>query len=211
MTQADWKMFMELVQAVDETTCGKPRSENAMKIMFSALMPFDLEQVRKALMQFAVSQKLNVMAKPADIISALTGDSSERSAIAWREFLRVVQIYGYYDSVRFSHPAFHYVVEQLGGWERVSQEYMRMSESDLHFREKGFRELFELGLKHATWDNVRPYLAGFYENDNRSKGLTEYAPPIIEASTGQKLDRLALMDRVTSKAELPSVTLSPIS
>lgn len=183
---------MELIQSTDELTTGKYRSENAIKLMFHLLAEYELTDIAKAITEVAKTRKFTTPIQPADIIEQMEGSAAERSAVGWRVFLRAVERMGYYDSVRFPHPAYHYVVEQLGGWQKVSEEYMSLTDKELQFREKQWRQLFELGMRIATWENTRAYLPGFYEIDNGSRGFAEYMPPILDTSTGQHLERQAL-------------------
>lgn len=185
---------------------GNPRTEAGLKIMFAALRRFELEDILDVVTHHVATK--NYPIKPSDVVSALEGDASDKSAIAWRNFLRALNRWGYYDSVRFPDPATHYVVMQMGGWERLSREYNDLDDREIQFREKGWRQLYEVGLKVATWENVPPYLVGNFERENREGGYLKHIPPVKEIATGKDIPHDALpMPKKQAAVELPSVTL----
>lgn len=192
MKQEDWTKFCELIQGADETITGKFRTEKALSLMFTGLMKYELADIAAAILDYVGTQKLPVPINPAEIISRIQGDKTERSALAWRHFLQAVDRYGVYDSVRFPDPAFHFAIDQLGGWERVSEEYIDLTDKERQFREKNFRQLYEIGLREATWDNVQRYLPGRYERENVAGGHDQFIPPVIDTKGNRELDRLAL-------------------
>lgn len=192
MKTQDWSKFLELIQATDELMTGKPRSETAIKLLFYDLRDRELSDIVQAVNECRKSHKFNTNIKPADILEKLDMATGDQSALAWRLFLRAVDRHGVYDSIRFPHPAFHYAIEQLGGWERVSAEYIELTDHERQFREKDFRQFFEIGLRVATWDNTRQHLPGFYERDNLSRGYHDALPGVVDASTGREIQREAL-------------------
>ena len=189
MTDNDWKEFAALVVASDEMLGLKSRSVTSIRLMFQVLGGYRLDDVRRAVE--AHIRKSPYYVKPADIISFLDGTANERSGVAWRTFLRAVYERGHTDSVRFPDPAFHYAIEQLGGWMHVCAVYSELEERELHFRAKEWRQLYEVGERVASWIyepgkmRVQPYFVGFFEADNRAKGYISFIPPVIEVSTGR--------------------------
>lgn len=180
-----------MIRGADEAMkTGSPRSEGGLKIMFAALQQYSLDQIIAAVTHHVATQ--NYPIRPADITAAIEGKSEDKSAIAWRIFLDAIHKCGYYDSVRFQAPAFHYVIEQLGGWERASEAYMNMTDKELGYREKSWRELFEVGMKVATWDNVRAWLPGNIERENRERGYHQHIPAVREIGTGKQITQAAL-------------------
>ena len=197
MTESqDWQAFCDIIRASDEVTAGRTRNVLALGMMFRVLERYSLADIARAVDEHIRRNKFAVT--PADIIQTLEGDSADRAAVAWTSFLRALDRYGYYDSVRFPEPAYHYVVQQLGGWERLSHEWHDLTERDLQFRRSEWCRLYEVGLRVASWNGdpgkvaVPRYLCGYYERDNREGGYLDFIPEVVEVATGNRIDRNAL-------------------
>jgi hypothetical protein len=192
----DWKVFCNLIHAADEVTVGKPRSEAALALMFEALKGHTLDEIKDAVSKHISVTKFAIT--PADITRLISGSPEEKSAVAWQTFLRAFDRYSFYDSVRFPDPAYHYAIQQLGGWERLCEDLQGLSDRELQFRAKDWRQLYEIGLRRASWGGepgkiaVPQYLWGFFERDNREKHLEKFIPEVIDIETGEKVNRFAL-------------------
>lgn len=184
-----WKAFCLLIQGADEALAAKPRSELALGMMFRILQRYDFKVVQEAVEEHM--RQGDFVVKPADIIRYIDGTAADRAALAWRMVVRAMQRLGHYDSVRFPLPAYHYAIEQMGGWQGLCQ---RLTDEELHFREKDFARFFEIGERVASWDHepgkvhVLPYLVGFYEADNRARGYA--LPAVKDAETGLPLPEM---------------------
>ena len=191
----DWDAFCMLIKASDEVTAGKARSREALALMFTGLSAYTLDQVRDAVSEHIKASPFAV--KPADIVRHLEGSAEERAALAWRTFIIALDRYAYYDSVRFPHPAYHYVVQQYGGWRAMSLEWHDFTTRDLEFRAAEWKRLFEVGMRKASWDDeadkvkVPAYLVGHYEHHNRSIG-GKTIPAVIEIATGERISQSVL-------------------
>ena len=186
----DWDAFCKLIKASDEVTAGKPRSREALALMFTGLSAYTLDQVREAVSEHIKASPFAV--KPADIVRHLEGSAEERAALAWRTFILALDRYAYYDSVRFPHPAYHYVIRQYGGWQAMSMEWHELTSRELEFRAPEWKRLFEVGMRVASWCDelgkvrVPTYLAGYYETHNRSIG-GKHIPNVLEVATGRRI------------------------
>lgn len=206
MESADWTQFLSLVREADEAVGARSvRGDKAIALMFSSIAEYSLDEVREAVIKFLRKSDRKVITA-ADIVSAIDGDVKIRSAVAWRLFLSAVRRYGYFRSVRFPNPAYHYVISQIGGderrgWQHVCDNYRDLSEHELSFLEKDWRELYEVGLYVATWGDeigkikVLMYLPGYGEN-KRIAGSHE----VIDVSSGKVLQRDALTAPSESRA-----------
>ena len=135
----------------------------------------------------------------ADIIREIEGDSGDKSFVAWRIFLKGYERHGFWESIRFPDPAYHYAIEMMGGWMRLCEELNQLQTSrDLEFRSKDWRRLYEIGLTKATWGDepgkikVPAYCTGYHEWNNMSGGFLEFIPPVLEIGTGQRIYQDAL-------------------
>lgn len=167
------------MNATDELTKGKPRSVEALSLMFSALKDYALGEIQGAMLQCAKTKPFS----PAlsDVMQALDGNASDKSLIAWRNLEKALVLHSG-DSVQFPDPAYHYAIEHFGGWARLARKWGEMTERDWGFLEKDFRRLYELGLKNASWTDEKEqqplYLVGCWELENRYRG-EKY--PVFEA------------------------------
>lgn len=196
--------FVKLMgQAAEITAAGRPISKDAAQTMYGLLrQDLSHEQICAGIKKHLNSTGGRFMPTIADIRKQVGGTEEERGLLAWRFFLRVFGRWDFYESVRFPHPAYHYAIEQLGGWTRIGKEWHDLTEKEMEFRGKDFMRLYLIGERVASWHTeegkvrVRPYLAGFHEIHNISRGFEHHAiPDVINVENGQKIER----------RELPSV------
>lgn len=195
MCDDDWQEFFTLIHDADALTVGRDR-ENPIReigLMFRNLSIYTLDQIKDAVS--ALLRKCKYKMTIADIVGYIDSTEQEQSLAAWDLFIRVVEVVGSDDSVRFPNPAFHYVIERMGGWERVANYFDRLSDDVREFRKKDWRSAYETGLRKASWSPERgkvavaPYLIGFFERDNREKGFPEGIPDILLIHTGKYVKR----------------------
>jgi len=194
MTKQDWQAFCAVIRASDEAQGVKSRSEAALSLMFSLLGDCAIDDVRRAVLRHVQTSPYAI--KPSDIRGFLEGTEADKSAAAWRTFLRALDRHGYYDSVVFPDPGYHYAVVQLGGWEKLGREWHALTERELDFRRAEWQRLYEIGLRVAGWDGepgkvaVPRRLVGFYERNNSECGYLEHVPPVVMIGQGGALAAL---------------------
>lgn len=192
MTRDDFSAFRNCWNAVADATGAQHMSDAGITLVFNALAKYTLEDVRRAILAHLVSDRGHFMPRAADIVRQIEGTSEERGALAWRYFLDKIFHYGLYMSVRFPNPAYHFVIDRLGGWEYVCEYYGNMKERELDYHRREFLALYAAGEKSASWSNVQPYMPGFFERDNHMKGLDKAIPDPVDVETGRKISRKAL-------------------
>jgi hypothetical protein len=154
--------------------------------MFEELAMYDLENVRAAVAAHVRSEKF--FPTLADIITLIEGCSEDRAALAWAAVVRAVERLGRSLSVRFPSPAYHYAIEQIGGWQKLCTT---LTDEEIKWRGKDFERFFEIGERVASWEHepgkvrVQPYLMGWYEANNRRGGCA--LPDVVDAETGKPL------------------------
>ena len=162
------------------------------------MQDYRIEQVKQAVEAHLHGSEGRYFPTPSHLISQIQGSSIECANYAWRVFLKALDKYGYYDSVRFPEPAYHYVISLLGGWMAVSEDYRDLDEHELAFRRPEFVSLYQRGERVATFgrehgkEQVAPYLLGAYERDNAAAGYTDYIPKVVEIATGRKVKQSEL-------------------
>jgi hypothetical protein len=200
MFDQDWAEFYAMCEMIARTCFVQRKNreewEEQIRFLFELLSEYSLDCVKQAMYRHVKTQKF--FPTPADITRLIEGSPEERSLAAWRLFLRAVGRYGYYDSVRFPDPAYHYAIGQLGGWERLCEELHSLTDREIQFRAKDWRQLYETGLRVASWDGgagkvkVPGYLPGSFERDCRDSNRLGFVPKAINAETGETLDPAAL-------------------
>lgn len=200
--------FVDMMSCAAEMTAGgKPMSEGAARLMFTLLREdLTLDEIKAGILAHLKTSNGRFMPTIADIRSQAKGTEDERGQLAWRFFKKSFECYGFYDSVKFPNPAYHYAIEQLGGWTRIGKEWHDLTEKEIEFRAKDFIRLYLIGERVASWYaehgkvKVSPYMAGFFELDNTDKNFTRSIPEVIDAETGKQIDRGELLNAFSSHA-----------
>jgi hypothetical protein len=207
--EQDWPEFYKLAEMIARVCFvqrkNKDEWEEQITFMFELLSEYSLAEVKHAMAQHVKTQKF--FPTPADITKLISGSPEDKSAVAWRTFLTALDRYGYYDSVRFPDPAYHYAIQQFGGWERLCEKLHTLSDRELQFRAKDWRQLYEIGLRKAAWDDeqgkvsVPKYLWGAFERENREQRYDDFIPEVIDVQTGEKLDKPAIEAVTASRGQ----------
>ncbi|TLY47852.1 MAG: hypothetical protein E6K54_05585 [Gammaproteobacteria bacterium] len=109
---------------------------------------------------------------PADWVKAIEGDSETKSLAAWIEVITAIRQVGQYESVKFTEPMIHEVIQDMGGWIFLCQQ----PERELIFLQKEFERRYRNNcvLKKLTKGPL--YLTGQIEHQNSLNGFTSYIP-----------------------------------
>lgn len=188
MRKSDWPKFVKLIEGADQVTAGQERTEEGLSFMFTALSDYPYETIFRAVMSCAKKSRFHPQL--AEIIQEIDGDISDKSLIAWRIFLRAMERHGFWGSVRFPDPAYHYAIDMMGGWMRICESWHTLTDKELEFRGKEWRKLYEAGLSRASWDGkggtvmIPSYFPGYHEWNNKAAGYLEFVPPVIEIGSG---------------------------
>lgn len=198
----DYSAFVALMKEIALVTVmvnGKDLAD-LIPAFFNALKQYPLAEVKEALYRCAKEMRFFPML--ADITERIPSaiDAKTAAQAAWPIFLNALNKHGYYNSVRFPHPAFHYAIKALGGWMHVHDA---ITKSNMEWYRRAFERDFAFAFEHGiTWDNVPGHLAGYYERQNALKG---YTSRIFDAVTGDEIRGLPDMIRAANKA-LPIVS-----
>ncbi len=149
MTDNDRAAFNEILDmANDLTIMPGDRDLSRMKeILFANLKQYPLDTVAKAVNNHCHEKRFFPML--ADIIQRIEGTPEERCALAWALVMKAKRKYKLRKGIRFSSPAIHFAIEQMGGWERV---YWSIDDTNEKFRAAEFQKFFKIGERCASWD-----------------------------------------------------------
>lgn len=190
MTDADFKIFEAMMmQTADMTVMPNGKDPDRVIIaLFDGLRGYSLDDVRRAVADHCRNNRFFPML--ADIVARIDGKAEDRAAAAWAMVLKAIGRYGHTDSVRFPHPAVHYAIQQMGGWQYLCET---LTNDSVPFRAKDFAGYYMTGERVADWTEasgktrVPAYLIGAHEANN-SRGGYDYTAKIWDTETGKPLD-----------------------
>ena len=107
-----------------------------------------------------------------DLLAFLERKHDDKPALAWVMVDRAVRKIGPYDSVMFSDPVIHSVIESMGGW----VAFQNCTEADWKWRRKDFESLYRVMAKQKDHPQ---YLPGETEVYNMCRGFTVDKPIAI--------------------------------
>lgn len=172
----------------------------ALQVWVNAMQAFNFEQVSKAFSAHLVNPESGqFMPKPADIIKALQGTQSDRSALAWAKAYEAAGSVGAYTDVVFDDPAIHCAIEDMGGWPK----FCRTETKDLSYAMHRFCEQYKAYVGRGKFE-FTARLRGDRSSDAEyeKKGLPLPKPKLIGGAAkamevlngGSKSGRLMITD-----------------
>lgn len=156
---------------------GKDVSTFALSVWWQACLPFDFQQVSKAMTAHAMDAEHGQFApKPADLVRKLAGTATDRAMLAWGKAIDAASSVGAYQDVRFDDPAIHAVIEDLGGWPK----FCRTETKDLSYLQHRFTESYKAYANRGEFD-FPPMLGGDRSPDEmfQRRGLRPPEPVVI--------------------------------
>jgi hypothetical protein len=170
---------MALICDINDRKISEPLTDLYWKI----LEPFTDEECESAFKE--IIQTCRFFPKPVDFMEILKGKKQDQATIAWIEVLNAVKRIGNYESVKFTDPVIHSVINMMGGWDQLAAT---MTTDEEKWKQKEFERLYEV---ISSRDGKHPeYLPGTHEQGNFTTGY-EVETRIIEIGF-QKKDRKLL-------------------
>lgn len=167
MTKQDELKFAELMAVLAEVyDDGRPPSKLKMEVYFQTLKQFNIGEIENAIKGLIYTRTTASFPKPGEIIQEIRGTESNRATMAWLDVLETVKRIGHYQSVKFSNPVIHSVIEAMGGWIRMAGE---MTIDEEKWKQREFERLYEI-LSQSPRGKHPEYLPGACERDNAANG-----------------------------------------
>ena len=168
---------MALICDMNDRKISEPLTDLYWKI----LEPFTDEECENAFKK--IIQSCRFFPKPVDFIEILNGKKQDQATIAWIEVLGAVKSIGNYQSVKFSNPAIHSVINAMGGWPQLCL----MESKEEKWKQKEFERLYDV---INSRDGKHPeYLPGTHEMENFRMG-NELEREIIKIGLDGKRKKL---------------------
>lgn len=160
MKKADLIKFAEIMAGLAEVyDGGRPPTAIKIEIYFKALEIFPIQDIKNAVEKMFASRVYPSFPKPAEIIQEIQGTTEDRATTAWIEMITALRRIGTYESVEFTDPVIHSVIQFMGGWPDTGN----WLEADLKWKQKEFERLYTIMAKN---DNHPRYLPGIFEGQN---------------------------------------------
>jgi len=153
--------FKELITALCELH-DKKLSQTLADIYWESLKQFTDEQCIKVFKELILTSRF--FPKPVDFIEILKGKEEHNATIAWIEVLNAVKSVGNYQSVKFSDPVIHSVIQVMGGWEKLAST---MTSDEEKWKQKEFEKLYQVMERRGKHPE---YLPGTHEMENFRMG-----------------------------------------
>ncbi len=128
---------------------------------------------------------------PAEWIKAIDGDAESKSLMAWTVIIKAIRHIGHYDSVMFNDPLIHLIIEDMGGWIFLCQQFER----ELIFLQKEFERRYKNYYSTNQLNIESSYLTGQIEHQNTIHGFTQYIPRPRNAKLLKNLKNYLVMDK----------------
>lgn len=137
-------------------------SDTMKDIYWKILEKFSDDECERAFKELIYSTKF--FPKPADFLEVLCGKKENRATEAWLDVLNAVARIGNYQSVKFSDPLIHSVIQAMGGWPQLCM----MDNDEVKWKQREFERLYDV---IATRNGSHPdYLPGIHELENFRTG-----------------------------------------
>lgn len=120
MRENDKARFIELLTAT-AAVYGKDLIPAVIELYWEDLEDLSFEEVATGLARHRKEpERGHFWPTPGDVIRHIHGDPETRALLAWTKFVATAERVGAYRSVAFDDPYLMAVVEDMGGWARMS-------------------------------------------------------------------------------------------
>lgn len=128
MKQQDTQQFFQIWQAAWEQ-CGKTITPAAMRLAFTVLKKYDIEEVIPAIMRHVEDPTTGMFPpKAADVVRYIDGTAEDQALRAWTQAVPAIS-----GGPRPEDPITNAVINELGGYRELG-----MGKQELHWVEKQF-------------------------------------------------------------------------
>lgn len=151
-------------------------SRGVIDLWWNGMQQYDLATVRAALTAHAMNPDVGqFMPKPADVVRAIGGTTTDAALIAWAKVHRAIRLVGGWLDVVFDDPLIHAVVADMGGWVNLCG----ISDEELPFRAKEFENRYRAYSRAKEAPSFVPVLTGRANTYNAAHGQPLDAPRLV--------------------------------
>lgn len=176
--------FKEYLTALCEIH-DKKISPLLASLYWKVLEPFTDEQCERAFKSLIYESRF--FPKPVEFVEIIRGTNNDNATRAWLEVLETVKRVGHYQSVMFSDPLIHSVIESMGGWVRLAGG---MKADEEIWKQKEFERLYNVLSKNPR-DKMPSYLPGLCEIQNTANGY-DVENEIMKIGYGKEVGKIGM-------------------
>lgn len=192
--ERDFDRFRDVVVATAEAL-GTQISAQRVAIYFEDLCDLDIDVIVRAFAQHR--RESEFFPSIAKIRNLVLGDPKDLAVLAWDRYVAAVRHIGSYESVDFSDPVMHAVIDALGGWQTQAERLpdITMQADAFGYQRHEFIERYRAYGRKLP-GRTRPYLPGIFELTNiETRGLWTHALAHRERVLTLSEDGLAVIGR----------------
>ena len=169
------KTFSNVIEILEAGFTVK-LSKDTSKIYWDMLNKYDDNIIKKATIKCV--KELKFFPKISEIITAIEGNNTDETELAWISLLDKIERIGHYQSVSFpEYPAIGAVVEALGGWLSICETTF----DEEKWVKKEFVKLYPIMKRQGEYPDK---LIGQFELDNANR----YTEQAMLDKYGRRLD-----------------------
>ncbi len=162
--------ILQYLDACTSTYGARPMTDDAKAIWMAILSRYSRDQIVGAFQKHLSTSVY--MPKPADIVTIIDGDPTDRASVAWMKVINAIREVGDYSSICFDDPVIHAVISNMGGWVKLCH----IREQEVPFVEKAFVQhykAFKASDSARSMNDVPRYLSGTIALGNQSANRQE--------------------------------------
>ena len=170
MNKKDAGKFAECMIVLNDTLGSNNQPPSAAKIefYFKALSDLTIDEVESGALHVANTKTIKVFPTPAEIREAVKGKPEDQAVIAADKIQNALRGVGGYASVCFDDPIIHLIIQNYGGWDKLSD----ITQDEWKWLRKEFEKHYKVYAVRAVSLTVIPErLAGIHEMINAAKQL----------------------------------------
>lgn len=203
MTDADMVTFGAVLRDV-YSFYRVDLTPGASRIWKTAMKAYSLDAVTDALGRHCMNPDSGqFLPKPADVTKMIGGTSKDAALLAWAAVDQAVRLVGPWQSVAFDDAIIHKVIEDMGGWVKVSTG--SATEKDFVFVGNEFENRYRGYLIRSDVGEYPRILMGQSAVHNAQCGGPPPAPVLI----GDSRKAMAVITNGVTTARVGMVRMSP--
>lgn len=201
----DFDEFVQAIaQLVDSIPSARAFTPSQLVTWFQDLEDFDLREVKRALQEIRRSRNDAFLPSVGQVRAWIVGGEDERAVTAWGRLLGALETHGIYRSVDFQDPVLHTVIDQMGGWVRLVDQFGD-SPQELSYRRHEFVQTYKAFSKKLPGP-APTHLRGLAEianGDSRGHwdhGFDHVDPVLVLSENGRDVVRRRALPAPTMPA-----------
>lgn len=147
-------------------TLGAELSIGKIQFYFELLTDLEMSDLKKALNLIANTGKF--FPKPVEIREVIQGKPEDKAVVAVEKIQGALRGVGGYQSVIFDDPIIHVVIQNYGGWAKLSD----ITSEEWKWVKKDFEKAYRIYVNRASsLAQIPATLPGIHETINSAKGM----------------------------------------